>query len=87
VTVARGYRGRAPKDSLSGGGRLAPINWENRTRCPWCGSLKAPVPTDVGVAVFQYESSDSVAAGEAVRRNPIMCPDCFGVGASGDWGA
>lgn len=53
--------------------------------CPWCASTKAPIPTaeHLGEAVFQYgHPGDS----KHVARNPLMCPDCLGVGGWEDWG-
>lgn len=52
--------------------------------CPWCSSQAAPVPTDPAQANWQYHNANDPMG---VKRNPAMCPECFGVGAWDDWGA
>ena len=42
--------------------------------CPWCGSLRQPVPND--------DDPDE----HRRRRNPAKCPECDGVGGWVDWG-
>lgn len=56
---------------------------EQEPACPWCRSTAQPVPTDPAVANFQYGRADDKTH---VARNPLMCPDCNGVGSAVDWG-
>lgn len=53
------------------------------TECPWCGSKQAPVATDVEVANFVHSDPRDP---KARARNPLMCPECHGVGGFEDWG-
>jgi len=50
------------------------------TTCPWCNTVVTPIATDER-AVFVHSKG---TAKDRVR-NPLMCPDCFGVGGVEDW--
>ncbi len=51
-------------------------------QCPWCNTTEPPVPTDLTLANFQYGDPRDP---KVVKANPLMCPECYGVGQRVDW--
>ena len=52
--------------------------------CPWCGSTTPPLLTSEhpDEANFVYPSGNKKAD---IKRNPLMCADCCGVGGREDF--
>jgi hypothetical protein len=49
--------------------------------CPWCEADVDPQPTNLETAEFVY----CAPSAEALRLNPLECPECHGVGGYEDW--
>lgn len=94
------HRRVVPEDDLAAercrfcGGPMLEAPWPQparallvrQIRCPWCGSGKAPIPTDAR-AVSEYpELHGGPGSKRWLRANPAMCPDCLHVGGWVDWG-
>lgn len=52
-------------------------------QCPSCESKAAPIPMNPEQVNAQHGDPRDASW---QRRNPLMCPDCFGAGGSEDWG-